>query len=66
MLQCLSTAGLVQGKTIGIGSAVDGHDTAQPAFDLDVALHDDGVGQKCRAVRAEAQIGVAVFEFRRQ
>ena len=41
----------------------DRRHAAQAAFDLDVTLHDDGVGQKGRAVGAEAQVGVAVFQF---
>src|SRR6188472_2139917 len=43
----------------------DGHHSLQPALDLDVTLHDDRVGEKCRAVRAEAQVAVTVLQFRR-
>src|ERR1700682_5428003 len=34
----------------------DGHDALQLTLQFDIPLHDDRVGQKCRAVRTEAQI----------
>ena len=41
------------------------NDALQSAVKFDVTLHDDCIGQKGRAVRTEAQIGVTVFQFRR-
>ncbi len=51
---------------VGAGAHFDDrHDALQAALDLDVTLDDDRVGEKRRPVGAEAQIGIAVFEFRR-
>ena len=41
-----------------------GHDAQQPALHLNIALDDDCIRQKRRAVRAETQIGVTIFQLR--
>jgi hypothetical protein len=41
------------------------HDALQLPPEGDIPLHDDRVGKKCRAVRAEAEIRVTVLDFRR-
>ena len=43
----------------------DAHDALQPALERDIPLHDDGIGEKGRAVRAEAQVRIAVLHLRR-
>ena len=59
-------ADAVQAQLVGMRARAHldhGHHALQPAVDLDVALHDDRVGQEGRAVGAEAQVGVAVFQL---
>ena len=40
------------------------YEPLQLTVQLDIALHDDGIGQKGRAVRAEAQVHIAVLNLR--
>jgi hypothetical protein len=59
----------VRAQFIGMGAGLNldhRHDAQQAALHFDVALDNDCIGEKRRAVRAETQVGAAVFQFRGQ
>src|SRR4029453_5136305 len=60
---------LEQTQVLAVGTRANLHDrhhALQLPVELEIPLQDDRVGEKCRPVRTEPEIRIAVFQFGRQ